>query len=315
MDTDLNVLPPHCSVLYHEIIVALSPKSSGRYIDATVGAGGHSWGILEASSPDGKLLGLDLDPKALALAEQHLKDFSGRYTLAQASYTTLRDQIQKLGWSQVDGIVLDLGVSSMQIDTPERGFSFAKEGPLDMRFGPVQSTTAADLVNHLGEPELADLIWRFGEDRNSRRIARAIVQARPLSTTTELAQVIEKAIGRSRERIHPATRTFQALRIAVNEELEAVSQVLPITIDSLVPGGRLAIIAFHSLEDRLVKQYFHLESRDCICPPEQPICTCGHRASVKEINRRPTLPSEGEIAKNPRARSARLRVVEKLSLA
>ena len=315
MDTDPNVQPPHRSVLYHEIIVALNPKSPGRYIDATVGAGGHAWGILDASSPDGKLLGLDLDPQALALAGQHLRDFSGRYSLAQASYTTLRDQIQKLGWSQADGIVLDLGVSSMQVDTPERGFSFAKEGPLDMRFGPVQSTTAASLINQLAEPELADLIWRFGEDRNSRRIARAIVQARPLSTTTELAQVIEKAIGRSRERIHPATRTFQALRIAVNEELKSVSQVLPIAIDILAPGGRLAIIAFHSLEDRLVKQYFRQESRDCICPPEQPICTCSHRASVKEIYRHPALPTEGEIETNPRARSARLRVVEKLSLA
>ena len=266
-------------------------------------------------SPDGKLLGLDLDPQALALAQEHLEVFSGRFTLAQASYTTLRDQIQKLGWPRVDGILLDLGVSSMQVDTPERGFSFAREGPLDMRFGPIQSTTAADLVNHLSEADLADLIWRYGEDRSSRRIARAIVYARPLSTTTELARVIEKVIGRSHERIHPATRTFQALRIAVNEELKSVSQVLPIAIDCLVPGGRLAVIAFHSLEDRLVKQYFHLESRDCICPPEQPICTCGHRASVKEINRHPALPTEGEIAKNPRARSARLRVVEKLSLA
>ena len=315
MDTEPNVFPPHRSVLYHEIIAALNPKSPGRYVDATVGAGGHSRGILESSSPDGKLLGLDLDPQALALAKENLRDFSGRYTLVQASYTTLRDQIEKLGWAQVDGIVFDLGLSSMQVDTPERGFSFAKEGPLDMRFGPDQSTTAADLINHLDEAELADLIWRYGEDRNSRKIARAILHARPLTTTTELAQVIEKAIGRSHERIHAATRTFQALRIAVNEELKSVSQVLPIAIDSLVPGGRLAIIAFHSLEDRLVKQYFHQESRDCICPPEQPICTCGHRASLKVINRHPALPTEGEIATNPRARSARLRVIEKLSLA
>jgi 16S rRNA (cytosine1402-N4)-methyltransferase len=315
MEAELNALPPHRSVLYHEIIAALRPESPGRYVDATIGAGGHARGILEACSPDGQLLGLDLDPHALALAEARLKDFPGRFTLVQASYITLREQLNKLGWPQVNGIVLDLGVSSMQVDQAERGFSFAKEGPLDMRFGPSQSKTAADLVNHWSEADLADLIWRYGEDRNSRRIARAIVSNRPHTTTTGLAQVIEKAIGHSRERIHPATRTFQALRIAVNDELQAVSQILPAAIECLLPGGRLAIIAFHSLEDRLVKQYFHQESRDCICPPEQPVCTCGHRASIREINRHPAIPTEGEIASNPRARSARLRVVEKLDLA
>lgn len=315
MDAELNALPPHRSVLYQEIITALRPESPGRYVDATVGAGGHARGILESSGPAGQLLGLDLDPQALALAEARLRDFPGRFKLVQASYVTLKEQLQKLGWQRVAGIVLDLGVSSMQVDNAERGFSFIKEGPLDMRFGPTQLTTAAELVNQLGEAELADLIWRFGEDRNSRRIARAIVNNRPHSTTTGLAQVIEKAVGRSHDRIHPATRTFQALRIAVNEELKAVSLVLPAAIDSLQPGGRLAIIAFHSLEDRLVKQYFHQESRDCICPPEQPVCTCGHRASIKEINRHPALPTEGEIESNPRARSARLRVVEKLDLA
>lgn len=315
MDAESNAIPPHRSVLYHEIIAALRPKSPGRYVDATVGAGGHARGILESSSPEGQLLGLDLDPSALALAQERLKDFPGRFTLVQASYITLPEQLQKLGWAQVDGIVLDLGVSSMQVDRAERGFSFAKEGPLDMRFGPSQSVTAAELVNHWSEADLADLIWRYGEDRNSRRIARAIVNNRPHSTTTGLAQVIEKAVGHSHERLHPATRTFQALRIAVNEELNAVSQILPVAVKSLLPGGRLAIIAFHSLEDRLVKQYFHQESRDCICPPEQPVCTCGHRASIKEINRHPALPTEGEIESNPRARSARLRVVEKLDLA
>ncbi len=281
-------------------------------MDATVGAGGHAWGILDASRPGGQLLGLDLDPQALALAAQRLAEFSGRFTLVQASYITLPEQLRKLGWPAVQGIVLDLGVSSMQVDTAARGFSFAKDGPLDMRFGPSQATTAADLVNALGEPDLADLIWRFGEDRNSRRIARAIVAGRPFSTTLELAKAIEKAVGRGRDHLHPATRTFQALRIAVNEELQAVAQVLPAAASALAPGGRLAVIAFHSLEDRLVKQYFHLESRDCICPPEQPVCTCGHRASLHELTRHPLQPSEAEIAENPRARSARLRVVEKL---
>lgn len=317
MDADANRGPQeqHRPVLYHEIIRLLSPKSPGRYIDATVGAGGHAWGILDASSPEGKLLGLDLDPGALILASQRLADFPGRFTLVHASYTTLRGQMQQLEWDSVQGIVLDLGVSSMQLDTPQRGFSFLKDGPLDMRFNPSGSATAADLVNQLAERELADLIWQFGEDRNARRIARAIVQNRPYATTRQLAQTLEKAVGRSHDRLHPATRTFQALRIAVNQELKAVSEVLPIAVEALAPGGRLAVISFHSLEDRLVKQYFRRESRDCICPPGQPVCTCGHKASIKEITRHPISPAESEIGSNPRARSAHLRVAEKLILA
>ncbi len=315
MDADREPQEQHRPVLYHEIIRLINPKSPGRYIDATVGAGGHAWGILKASEPEGRLLGLDLDPQALALADRRLSEFPARVSLILASYTTLRDQMLKIGWDSVQGIVLDLGVSSMQLDTPERGFSFLKDGPLDMRFSPSQPTTAADLVNHLPERELADLIWQFGEDRNSRRIARVIVQNRPFSTTRELARALEKATGRSHDRLHPATRTFQALRIAVNQELRSVSEVLPTAVDALAPGGRLAVISFHSLEDRLVKQYFRKESRDCICPPEQPVCTCGHKASIKEITRRPISPAEDEMQNNPRARSAHLRVAEKLILA
>jgi 16S rRNA (cytosine1402-N4)-methyltransferase len=317
MDADANREPQeqHRPVLYHEIIRLISPKSPGRYIDATVGAGGHAWGILDASAPEGKLLGLDLDPQALILANRRLADFPGRFHLVRASYTTLHGQMQKLGWDSVQGIVLDLGVSSMQLDRPERGFSFLKDGPLDMRFDPDDSTTAADLVNRLAERDLAELIWQFGEDRNARRIARTIVQNRPFSTTRQLAQILEQAIGRSHDRIHPATRTFQALRIAVNHELKAVSEVLPIAVGALAPGGRLAVISFHSLEDRLVKRYFRQESRDCICPPEQPVCTCGHKASIREVIRHPISPVESELQTNPRARSARLRVAEKLILA
>jgi 16S rRNA (cytosine1402-N4)-methyltransferase len=311
MENNSNALP-HRSVLYQEIILNLNPHSPGRYVDATVGAGGHAYGILEASSPDGQLLGLDLDPQALALANQRLAIYSGRFTLVQASYITLPEQLHKLGWENVQGIVLDLGVSSMQLDTPERGFSFLRDGPLDMRFGPSQTTTAADLVNHLPEPDLADVIWRYGEDRNSRRIARGIVAGRPFSTTLELAQAIEKIVGRGHERLHPATRTFQALRIAVNEELQTIEKMLPSALAALAPGGRLAIISFHSLEDRLVKHFFRRESRDCICPPEQPVCTCDHRASIKELSRHPILPTEDETESNPRARSAHLRVAEKL---
>jgi len=263
---------PHQSVLYQPIIHALHPQSPGFYVDGTLGAGGHARGILEASSPAGKLLGLDLDPRALEIARQHLQAFGSRAIIRQASYTTLQDQLWELGWTAVQGIVLDLGVSSMQLDQAERGFSFQKDGPLDMRFSPQQTTTAAYLVNHLPEDELAEIIWRFGEEQQSRRIARAIVLARPLQTTLQLAEVIRKAIG-GRGRLHPATLTFQALRIAVNAELQSIAQVLPQAVDALAPGGRLAVISFHSLEDRLVKQFFRRESRDCICPPQQPVCT------------------------------------------
>jgi len=272
-------------------------------------------GILEKSAPDGKLLALDRDPEALALASQRLSIFKDRVKLVHTSYLYLLEEMQQLGWPSVDGIVFDLGLSSMQLDTPERGFSFQGSGPLDMRFDPNQPLDAAELVNHLPETELADLIWRYGEERGSRRIAAAIVQARPIQTTTELAEVILKAIGGQRGRIHPATRTFQALRIVVNQELQAVETVLPKVVQALAPGGRVAIISFHSMEDRLVKQFFKRESSDCICPPDQPVCTCGHKASIRVITRHPIQPTEGEISNNPRARSARLRVAEKLILA
>ena len=312
-DRDGNT--PHHPVLYQEIIHALRPHSAGRYVDATVGAGGHAWGILTASAPGGLLLGLDLDPQALEIASQRLSAFESRVTLLKASYTTLQAQLARLGWATVDGIVIDLGVSSMQIDTPERGFSFLMDGPLDMRFSPAQTTSAADLVNTLPETELADLIFRYGEEKLSRRIARAIVQARPLRTTTELANLILKASGGRRERIHPATRTFQALRIAVNQELQSVEDFLPQAVQALAPGGHLAVISFHSLEDRIVKQYFRRESRDCICPPEQPVCTCGHKASIIEITRHPIEATLEEAKTNPRSRSAKLRIIEKLTLA
>ncbi|GAP14284.1 16S rRNA (cytosine(1402)-N(4))-methyltransferase [Longilinea arvoryzae] len=315
MCAERNDNTPHLPVLYQEIIHALRPHSPGRYVDATVGAGGHALGILQDSSPEGLLLGLDLDPQALEIASRRLSAFESRVTLRQVSYTTLQRQLADLGWNAVDGIVIDLGVSSMQIDTPERGFSFLADGPLDMRFSPDQPTSAADLINTLPETELADLIYRYGEERASRRIARAIVQARPLHTTAQLAEVILRASGGRRGRIHPATRTFQALRIAVNHELDALEEFLPQAVQSLAPGGRLAVISFHSLEDRIVKQYFRLESRDCICPPDQPVCTCGHKASLVEVNRHPIEATAEEASRNPRARSAKLRIVEKLPLA
>ena len=303
---------PHLPVLYQEIITALRPNSPGRYVDCTVGAGGHAAGILEHSSPDGQLLGLDLDPQALALANLRLSPFGERVHLVQASYTTLPAQIHQLGWENVQGALFDLGVSSMQIDTPERGFSFLTNGPLDMRFSPEQSEQAADLVNHLPEDQLAEILWLYGEEPKSRKIARAICQSRPLRTTQELVEVITRAMKGQRGKIHPATRTFQALRIAVNQELQALEASLPQAIQALSPGGRLAVISFHSLEDRIVKQFFRKESRDCICPPQQPVCTCNHRATIVEVIRHPIVPTEQESEINPRARSARLRIAEKL---
>lgn len=302
----------HIPVLYQEIIHALQPRRGCFYVDGTVGAGGHAEGILIASQPDGQLLGLDVDPQALSLAKDRLEVFGERAILIHASYVTLSEQLHRLGRDSVDGIVLDLGVSSIQLDTAQRGFSFQYDAPLDMRFDPGQPVSAADLVNSLPEDALAELIYRYGEEHQARRVARAIVQARPLYTTQQLSRVVAKVTSGGRTGIHPATRTFQALRIAVNNELEALENGLPQAVNVLATGGRLAVIAFHSLEDRIVKGYFRRESRDCICPPRQPVCTCGHKAVLREITRHPLRPSQAEVDTNQRSRSARLRVAEKL---
>jgi 16S rRNA (cytosine1402-N4)-methyltransferase len=280
-------------------------------VDCTLGAGGHAQGILEASQPDGKLLGLDLDPQAITIAGKRLAKFAGRVRIERATYVELTRVLESVAWKSVDGIVFDLGVSSMQFDTPERGFSFQQDAPLDMRFSPDSPVSAAELVNQMSEEELAEIIFRYGEDRNARRIARAIVRARPLETTKQLAAVVA-GTGGARDHLHPATRTFQALRIAVNEELKSIEAALPQAVQALNKGGRLAVISFHSLEDRIVKDYINLESTDCICPPRQPQCTCGHKASLKKVTRKPIVPAETEIIENPRARSAKLRIAEKI---
>jgi 16S rRNA (cytosine1402-N4)-methyltransferase len=261
--------------------------------------------------PDGELLGLDLDPQALALARETLAPFGHRAHLAQASYTSLPEQMKRLGWDAVDGIVLDLGLSSMQLDTPERGFSFQHDAPLDMRFSPLNPTSAATLVNSMDEDELADILYRFGEESDGRRIARAIVRARPLQTTRQLAEAIEKVVPR-RKGIHPATKTFQALRIAVNEELASVAEALPKAVAAIRSGGRLAVISFHSLEDRIVKDFFREKSRELVNPPYTPIYKEERKAIIKEISRKPIVPTDEEIESNPRARSAKLRIAEKL---
>lgn len=302
----------HIPVLLDETITALLPQPGGVYIDGTVGAGGHAEAILRASAPNGRLVGFDQDQQALAISAGRLAAFGDRVTLYHANFDQLEQVAKQINIPPVDGILLDLGVSSMQLDQPERGFSFREDAPLDMRMNPAQGQSAADLVNHLPQDELANLIYQYGEERLSRRIARAIVQARPVERTQALAEVIARAIpGQGRkQKIHPATRTFQALRIAVNDELGALERVLPQALRLLKPGGRLAVITFHSLEDRIVKQFFRREAQDCICPPEQLICTCGHQAVIHLISKRPITATATEIDVNPRARSAKLRVVE-----
>jgi 16S rRNA (cytosine1402-N4)-methyltransferase len=298
----------HTPVLLQEVLDALVPAE--RVIDGTLGAGGHTRALLDAGTRE--ILGLDRDPMALEIARDNLASYGERVHIVHASYITMKDEARRLEWEQVGGILLDLGVSSMQLDRAERGFAFMQDGPLDMRFDPSDGgLTAADMVNYWDAEELADVFFRYGEEQASRRLARAIVAGRPYTTTRQLAAVIEQATLR-REKIHPATRVFQALRIAVNDELGVIERTLPQAIDLLAQGGRLAVISFHSLEDRIVKQTFKLESTDCVCPPNVPVCTCGHHARVRLITRKPITATEAEIAQNPRSRSAKLRVVEKI---
>jgi 16S rRNA (cytosine1402-N4)-methyltransferase len=292
-------------------LAGLRIKPGRRYIDATVGGGGHARGILVASASDGKLLGMDADPMAVALAGEQLAEFGKRVILVQSNFADLEEVAMEHGFFPVDGILLDLGLSSMQLETAGRGFSFQLDGPLDMRFDPSQTTTAADLVNSSPMEELAGILFRYGEEPQARRIARAIVAERPVNTTRELAALVERTVGR-RRRLHPATRAFQALRMAVNEELECLAEALPQAVRLLVSGGRLTIISFHSLEDRLAKEFFRNEARDCLCPPEIPVCTCGHRATLGIVTKKPIRPSAEEVAANPRSRSARLRIAFRL---
>lgn len=304
---------PHVPVLLAEVLEALQPqhKPSGRFIDGTLGAGGHAAALLSAA-PHARLLGIDRDPSAIALAQKRLAAFADRVILAHANYDQMQALAAQHAFAPVDGILLDLGFSSMQVDDPERGFSFHSDALLDMRYDPQSDAlTAADLLNTLSVQALADLLYTYGEERESRRIARAIVAARPLYSARQLAELIERVLPR-REKIHPATRTFQALRIAVNDELGALERALPQTLNLLRQGGRVAIISFHSLEDRIVKHFFARESTDCLCPPRQPCCTCGHRATLRLVTRKPITPTEAEIAANPRSRSAKLRVAERL---
>jgi 16S rRNA (cytosine1402-N4)-methyltransferase len=302
----------HEPVLVREVVEALAVTPEGRYVDCTVGLGGHAEAILEAGSPSAQVLGIDRDPAALRLAQERLHRYGERALLTEGNYTDIATIASARGFEQVDGVLFDLGVSSLQLDDPARGFSFRAEAPLDMRMSPDNELTAAEIVNTYGQDELADLIWRFGEERHSRRIARLIVENRPLRTTTELAHLVERAVGSAREKIHPATRTFQALRIAVNRELDALEDALRDARGLLGYGKRLAVISFHSLEDRIVKNFIRRESSDCVCPPAAPACRCGHTATLRPVSRRPIVAAAGELARNPRSRSAKLRVAERI---
>ena len=304
-----------------ELVALLEPRSGGTYVDATTGAGGHLEAILEASSPHGRCVGIDRDRDALEIAGARLERFGSRVTLLHGNARDLVKVVDHALGSRdapVDGIVLDAGVSSMQLDQPGRGFSFRHDGPLDMRMDQSVGPTAAEVVNGFAEAELAATIKALGEERHARKVARAIVArrlARPFTSTADLAQVVARAVPlthRASGMIHPATRTFKAIRIAVNGELEALHAAIPAAISRTASGGRVVAITFHSLEDRIVKHAFRDAAGRCTCPPRLPVCACGARATVRVLTPRPLMPGDDEIAANPRSRSARLRAVEVL---
>jgi 16S rRNA (cytosine1402-N4)-methyltransferase len=308
----------HLPVMQDEVIETLAPQSGSLQIDATVGGGGHTERILEAASPDGRLLGLDADDAAVARVGERLARFGDRLVLRRANFRELATVAPGAGFPAVDGLLFDLGLSSFQLADRERGFGFRAGGPLDMRFDTSRGVPAAELVATLDADELAALFRRYGEEPSAWRIAKGIVAARdttPIRTAEELAALVERvAPGNPRKRrIHPATRVFQALRIAVNEELDALDAGLAAAVDLLRPGGRLVVLSYHSLEDRIVKRFLAAERRGCVCPPELPVCVCGHAPRLRLVTRPSLVPSGAEIDANPRARSARLRAAERLA--
>lgn len=308
-------MPVHQPVMPVEALAALDAGKGGLFVDATLGLGGHTELILQAS-PAARVIGIDRDAEAITLATERLIGFGERFEAVKSDYRQIKTVLMERGIESVTGVLADLGVSSFQFDEPERGFSFRNDSPLDMRMDRSQSLTAADLVNGLGERELADLIFQFGEERASRRIARLIVAERAkaaVTTTTQLANLVVKAVKQPGHwRIHPATKTFQALRIAVNRELDALDKFVADAVDMLVVGGRLVLITFHSLEDRIIKQALKFQSGHCVCPQSQPVCQCGAAKRVEILTRKAIQPGEAEIAANPRARSAKLRACQKL---
>lgn len=306
----------HIPVMAEQVLEYLQPENKRLIVDGTLGDGGHAELIMSRAGPDARLLGIDRDQNALKLASERLAPFKDRVILVHGNYSEVGDHLKQNGFTGMDAFLLDLGISSMQVDTPDRGFSFLREGPLDMRMDRKDTTTAADLLIQLSDRELEDVLKNYGEERNAKRLVRHLRKAQgkgPVTTTSHLAHILSSAVKSSRpSRIHPATRSFQALRIAVNREMEHLEAVLQDSIDLLHPKGRMAVISFHSLEDRRVKECFAAEENPCICPPRFPECVCGKTPRLKRITRRVVKPTAEEIATNPRASSARLRVAEKV---
>jgi len=307
----------HETVLLNETVAGVQPRDGGRYVDCTLGGAGHTRLLLETSAPSGQVLAFDQDTQALAHARHFLEPFAARVTLVHANFREVFAQATQHGFADADGILFDLGVSSVQFDVAERGFSYRQAAPLDMRMDVTRGETAADLVNTLDEAELATLFFKYGEEKFSRRIAKSIVTIRasqPVVDTVQLADIVKEAIPAATRRTggHPARRVFQALRIAVNDELGALEEALAGAFQLLKPGGRMAVISFHSLEDRIVKHAFAAHCQGCVCPPDFPICRCGRTPQARLVNRKPIVPSAEASAANPRARSAKLRVIEKL---
>ena len=307
----------HIPVMLNEVTAYLNLQPDRTYIDCTLGGGGHTEKIIEKILPGGRVFGIDQDPNALAAASKRLAQYEANIVYVHSNFYRLKDVITEYDIGEVDGVLFDLGVSSHQLDEGDRGFSYKQDAPLDMRMNPEDVVTAAKLVNNLDEYQLTKIIKDYGEERWAKRIAQFIVELRknqPIRTTSELVTVIKKAIpaGARREGPHPAKRTFQALRIAVNDELNRFAQTLKDAVDILKPGGRVCVISFHSLEDRITKDVFKELARSCICPPELPVCRCDKQKTVKIITGKPVLPGVEELSHNPRARSAKLRVAQKM---
>ncbi len=304
----------HVPVMLAEVLEYLNPQSGQTIVDGTLGGGGHALEIVKRILPDGKLIGIDQDDEALAAAGDRLKDYSKNVILVKSNFAELEATAKELGITEVDGVLLDLGVSSRQLDSAARGFSFKYESALDMRMDTSQTVTAKDLVNSLPERQLADIIWKFGEERWAKRIAKFIVERRPIETTSDLVDAVTAAVpvGARAENIHPATRTFQSLRIAVNSELESLQTGLNAAIRLLAKGGRVCILSYHSLEDRIVKDTFAKFAGKCICPPAFPVCACGAEKQIKILTKKPLVASEKEIKENFRSRSAKLRAAVKI---
>lgn len=302
----------HIPVMREEAVQALSVSPGGRYVDCTLGAGGHSEAILEHSFPGGQLLSFDADPAAIKLAGEKLASWGKSVRLVNDNFRNIEKVCRENNFYPVHGILLDLGLSSMQLNAFGRGFSFQYDAPLDMRFSPGQKITAADIINTYSEKELDKILRDYGEEWRSTSIARAIIKERPFKTTLELARAIERACHGRRGKIHPATKTFQALRIAVNDELRTLEDVLEQAVNLLGYEGRLVVISYHSLEDRIVKQFMAKEANKCICPPEAPACVCNHVRRLKLLNKKVITPTEEEIKQNPRSRSAKMRVAERI---